>query len=254
MHTDLSNYPSMLDEFDYQRIDPGRILIVDDLPEHSAISASVLTRVGGHAVQETTSPAEALRIAREWLPDVILLDILMPEMNGLELAKLLREADCDVKLMFVTSKDSTFDRVRGLRNGDQFLTKPFHPMVLLEMVDSLLRGRRRKHGDSLTHGEANDNRPILESNSHTVTFAPNRVVRLSPKLWELLRALIDANGAVVYKTQLLRDLWNAEDGDPTLVEVTINRLRNRIELDPKHPELIIRAKGSYYYNLKRRPR
>jgi DNA-binding response OmpR family regulator len=251
MHNDFSAYSGMEDQPSYERIKPGRILVVDDKPYDSNKCAFVLAKVGGHVVRETSTPAEALQIARDWLPDVILLDIMMPETNGLELATLLRNTDCDARLMFVTGMDSTTDRIRGLRLGDQYLAKPFHPMMLLEMVDSLLRGRRRNNNNSLAHSEAGDLYPIFDVNARTVTISPDRVVQLSPKLWELLRALVAANGEYVSKSQLLRKMWNADENETSLVEVNIMRLRKRIELDPSLPELIIKAPGGYYYNLKR---
>ena len=250
MSNNLSAYPSIDELSDYERIEPGRILVVDDEIHASSACAFALTKVGGHSVRETTSPTEALQIAKDWRPDVILLDILMPETNGLELAKILRDAECDAQLMFVTGKDSTTDRIRGLRVGDQYLTKPFHPMMLLEMVDSLLRGRRRKLETASQHSDTNDWRPIFESNLRTVTIPPDRMVDLSPRLWEVLYTLVEANGAYVSKQQLLRDLWKGA-GASSLVDVTVSRLRREIEIDPSHPELIITASGGYYYNIKR---
>lgn len=251
MNDDLIEYPIEDDEIPYERIEPGRILIVDDKPKHSQSSASVLTEVGGHAVRETTSPTEALQIASDWSPDVILLDIMMPAMNGLELAKLLRKAHRDIALMFVTGKDSSNDKIRGMHFGDQYLTKPFNPMVLLEMVDSLLRSRRRLHDDATSYNDKGNHYPILEPNTRTVTFHSNRAVQLSPRLWEMLHVLVEAEGEVVPREQLMLKLWNDDAVNTNLVDVTINRLRQKIEIDPTHPELVIAKSRGYYFNMKR---
>lgn len=250
MQNDHSLNPNLDEPLPYERIEPGRILVVDDNDEDRLKCIDALKNTGGHIVRDTAFPNNALKIAQDWSPEVILIDILMPEINGLELAKMLRKAGCDAQLMFVSTLDSTNNKIRGLRLGEQYLSKPFNPDLLCELVDSLLRNRRRLQATPSERSEALDLRPIFSPNARTVIIPPNREVKLTPRLSEALHALVAANGAFVSKTQLLRDIWN-DAGDSRLVEVTISRLRKEIEIDPSHPELIITASGGYYYNMKR---
>ncbi len=206
MQNDHSLNPNLDEPLPYERIEPGRILVVDDNDEDRRKCIDALKNTGGHIVRDTALPKDAVKIALDWSPEIILIDILMPEINGLELAKMLRKAECDAQLMFVSTLDSMNNRIRGLRLGEQYLTKPFNPDLLCELVDSLLRNRRRLHADPSARA-ANDLRPIFGPSARTVTIPPNRKVKLTPRLSELLQALVAANGAYVSKEQLLHDLW-----------------------------------------------
>lgn len=228
-------------------IAPGRILIVDDEVDAGDYCAFALARVGKHEVRVTQSPRQARQLARDWRPDVILLDIEMREMDGLTLARLLQEDECDAHLMFVTRRNQTSHRIQGMNFADQYLAKPFHPEILLANVNAMLRRRRMTRGPS--SADETDGRLILDQKTHNVTIPPRPPVHLAPRQWELLTILVEAKGKVVTKERLLREMWQDTDADPGLVQVNISRLRKCIEVTPSQPELVIAAKGGYYFNM-----
>lgn len=226
---------------------PGRILIVDDEVEAGDYCAFALARVGKHEVRVTQSPTQARQLARDWRPDVILLDIEMPEMDGLTLARLLQEDKCDAHLMFVTRRNQTSHRIQGMNFADQYLAKPFHPEILLANVNAMLRRRRLTHGPS--SADRTDGRPILDQKTRSVTIPPRPPIHVAPKPWEVLTILVEAKRKVVTKKRLLREVWHDADADPGLVEVNISRLRKTIEVNPSQPELVISANGGYFFNV-----
>lgn len=228
---------------------PARILIVDDEIHASNVSAYAL-RVNGYEVTETQNPLEACEIAREQRPDVIILDIIMPDLDGISLAHRLRDDNCDAELMFVTSRKETETKVRGLEVGDQYLTKPFFLEELLAMVGALVRRRRRTRSEHPAGHEPADGLPIFDAEDDLVTVPHGRDARLTPKERAVLRALVEARGETVSKTQLLRDIWRADGTAGSLVEVNVLRLRKKIEINPRQPELIMTTPGGYYYNVR----
>lgn len=229
------------------------VLIVDDEVYASNVSAYSL-RMNGYEVVETQDPLEAREIARTWRPDIIILDILMPELDGISLAHLLKADKCDAELMFVTSEKKTATKVRGLAVGDQYLTKPFILEEMVAMVGALARRRPQWREEQPAGRDASDGLPFFDEKSDLVTVPNGRDARLSHVLRMLLRALVDARGEPVSKEQLLWDIWRAEDITQNLVEANVSRLRKKIEINPRQPELIMTTPGGYYYNVRRSER
>lgn len=230
---------------------PARVLIVDDSAKDISINTFVL-KVGGHQIRKTQSPQEARAIARDWQPDVILLDIIMPELDGISLAHQLRSDGCDAELMFVTSLTQTATKVRGLAVGDQYLTKPFDPEEMLAMIGALVRRRRRTFSRPRTSHQAEGGLPVFDPESEYVLVPHGRSNHLTRTERALLRALVEARGELVSKEELLWNIWHADDGRFSVIEVYIRRLRKKIELNPDQPELIMTASGGYYYNYNMR--
>ncbi len=228
---------------------PGRILIVDDCPKESSTSAFAL-RQDGHEVEETQYPLLACEIARLRPPDVVILDISMPELDGISLAHRLRDAGCDAELMFVTGVEELDMRVRGHEVGNYYLTKPFYPAELQAIVKALLRRRRYAPNGRPMSRELEHWMPKFDPNSDHVHVPYGRDNHLTRTERAVLRTLVEARGAIVSKEKFLRDIWHEEGPNDSLVHVYVSRVRGKIEINPQQPELVMTASGGYYYNVR----
>lgn len=244
---------------------PARILIVDDEEAARALSEGALSTVKGYEVQAEASTSKARQIARQWRPDVIILDITMPEMNGIALAALLRADGCDAELMFLTGDDKIDTKEEGLEIANQYLTKPYNTRELLAVVRVMLRTRRQQGAHARArytpaHPEIDALRPVFDETSDLVRIPRGRDARLTGVTRMLLLALLAGEGKPVSKRKLYEAVWMSgsttesratlKPGEKNLVEVSINRLRTKIEIDSTQPELIITARGGgYFYNL-----
>lgn len=241
----------------------ARILIVDDVERERILAEGALTTVKGYEIQAADSAEAARQIAREWRPDVVILDIGMPDIDGIALARLLRAEDCDAELMFLTGDKKLDTKEEGLDIADQYLTKPYNTRELLAVIRVLLRNRRRHHtsgGQSSHRREVDALRPVFHPASDLVKIPRGKVTRLQGNPRRLLLALLAGEGKPVPTGKLYAAVWQADcdqerrpevtPEDIALVHVTIKRLRSKIERDPSKPELIITVRGiGYYYNL-----
>lgn len=232
-----------------------RILIVDDEPSESAISQEALQRVAGYEVRVERFPLKALQVARSWKPDIIILDVTMPDLNGIILGKLLKADGCPADLMYVTAVEEMETKEQGLEVADQYLTKPFESRELLARVRVLVRKRQQLVNHDAAERDQNELRPIFDHASNTVRAPGGRTAKLTPTEKKLLLALLAANGKPVHRVKLLKDVWNVDEGDALsdkdLVQVNISRLRKKIEKSPREPELILTMQGGYCYRLTR---
>ncbi len=228
---------------------PTRILIVDDNRHHGEISKSALSLVNGYEVQAERNPLNARQIARDWKPDLIILDVFMPELDGITLGKLLKEDGCDADLMFVTGGKGMDTLVEGLRVGDEYLTKPYDPIELRARVGVLLRRRRPTSQRAQTTRAATSLLPVMTPGSATVRIPRGRDAKLTPTERRLLMALLETPGQPVPAETLLKKVWNSDLGDSSILHVTISRLRKQIEYNRKRPKLIITTSTGYYYNI-----
>ena len=207
---------------------PVRALVVDDEPSLGELIQMAL-RYEGWQVETATDGAAALAKARAFQPDVVVLDIMMPGLDGLEVLKRLRASGDDVAVLFLTAKDAVADRVVGLTaGGDDYVTKPFS----LEEVVARLRSLLRRTGRAVT-GYTD---PIirvgdltLDEESYEVTRA-GRPVELTAKEFELLRYLMRNPRRVLSKSQILDRVWNYDfGGQANVVELYISYLRKKID-------------------------
>lgn len=222
---------------------PVRVLVVDD--EASLVELlQMALRYEGWQVETATDGASALHKARTFEPDVIVLDIMMPGLDGLEVLRRMRATGDDAAVLFLTAKDSVNDRVVGLTaGGDDYVTKPFS----LEEVVARLRGLLRRTGRGIT-GYTD---PILRvgdltlnEDSYEVTRG-DRVIELTAKEFELLRYLMRNARRVVSKLQILDRVWSYEfEGNTSIVEIYISYLRKKI--DAGHPPMIHTVRGVGY--------
>jgi DNA-binding response OmpR family regulator len=228
----------------------ARILVVED-EEHLAQGL----RFNLEAERYEVEIAGNGRIAAEMLADperpfdLVILDLMLPEMSGFEVARRTRAAGNYAPILILTAKDATQDLVRGLEEGaDDYLTKPFHLDELLARVRGLLR-RRRWDGapaDESPPGPAK----VGEATVHFERFeidSPRGTIRLTTREMGLLRALIDREGEAVTRGQLLEEVWGLRPDTKTrVVDSFIVRLRRYVEPDPANPRYIVSVRGHGY--------
>jgi DNA-binding response OmpR family regulator len=227
-----------------------RILIVED-ESHLAEGLRFNLEAEGYAVEaveDAPTGERALNEAKEPF-DLVILDVMLPGMSGFELAQRIRAAGNFVPILILTAKDSAQDLIRGIEDGaDDYLTKPFHLDELLARVRGLLRRRR---WDGVTpQGDSMRSFQIGATTVHFDRFeleTPNEVVELTVREMGLLRALIDREGAIVSRGDLLQDVWGLRPDTKTrVVDSFIVRLRRYLEPDPAHPKHIVSVRGLGY--------
>ncbi len=218
-----------------------RILVVDDeLPITELLSMALSFE--GYQVSVASSGREALESAKSFRPDLIVLDVMMPDLDGFQVLKRLREERNDTPILFLTAKDSLEDRVAGLRLGsDDYLTKPFSLAELTARIEAVLR---RSHGSSTAPTRLTFTDLILDDETHEVIRAGHQV-ELTATEFKLLRFLMLNAGKVVSKSQILEHVWDYNfDGDANIVETYISYLRKK--LDAHGPSLIRTIRGVGY--------
>jgi DNA-binding response OmpR family regulator len=201
-----------------------RLLIVED-EKRLALSLAKGLTAEGYAVDVVHDGREGLHRATEGPYDLVVLDIMLPGMNGYRICAALRAAGHDVPILMLTAKDGEYDEAEGLDTGaDDYLTKPFSYVVLVARVKALLR-RRARPGPS----------PVHVRGGLTVDTAARRVLRdgtevaLTAKEFAVLEHLVVRAGEVVSKAEILDHVWDfAYDGDPNIVEVYISALRRKL--------------------------
>ncbi len=222
----------------------SRILLVEDAPDVQLIVADLL-RGHGHDVAVSGDGEEGLRMAAEQLFDLMILDVMLPGMNGFDFCRAVRERGFDGAVLMLTARDRVDDRVHGLSTGaDDYLVKPFDPKELLARVSALLR---RLGKTPLT--------PVLQYHfgDVAVDFERREVLRagsavsLAAKEMQLLRDLIDHRGQVLSRERLLSRVWHDQPFiGPRTVDVHIAWLRQKLETNPQTPRYIVTVRGEGY--------
>src|ERR1700690_198144 len=227
-----------------QRTDgtPIRVLVVDDEPSLAELLASVL-RFEGWDVRTAADGAGALRAAREFKPDAVVLDVMLPDFNGLEVLRRLREEQPRVCVLFLTARDAVEDRIAGITaGGDDYVTKPFSLEEVLARLRGLLRRAalaRAGGGSELAVGGLTMNEDAREVRRDG---AP---VDLTATEFELLRFLMRNPRRVLSKAQILDRVWNYDfGGQAHVVELYISYLRKKI--DANRDPLIHTVRGVGY--------
>jgi two-component system, OmpR family, alkaline phosphatase synthesis response regulator PhoP len=221
----------------------ARILLVEDEPALVITLTDML--VGeGYDVDSSTDGGEAKnRILRESF-DLVILDVMLPGMNGFDICKAVREQGYTMPILMLTARDQTRDKVQGLRTGaDDYLAKPFDPHELLARIEALLR-RAPAQTRSSDWQEFGDIRLDLQIGR---VFRAGEKVDLSERELALLRYLIERRGTVVSRDELLLKVWGYSTAPTTrTVDVHIAMLRQKLERDPKNPELIVTVHSQGY--------
>ncbi len=223
----------------------ARLLVVDDEPNIREL-LSVSLRFAGFDVATARDGVDALNTARTFDPDLVVLDVMMPGLDGFAVAETLRGRGDRVPILFLTAKDATEDRVQGLTlGGDDYVTKPFS----LEEVVARIRSILRRTAGAPTPATAPASRLafadlLLDDDTHEV-WKGDRLVELSPTEFNLLRYFLQNPGRVLSKSQILQTVWNYDfGGDGNVVESYVSYLRRKI--DTSEPRLLHTVRGVGY--------
>lgn len=221
------------------------ILVVDD----DALlrrSLSLQLEQAGYRASTAASAEDALALARRDRPDLILLDIGLPGMDGLEAIRQLHQS-MDVPVIFVSARRRELDTILGLELGaDDYITKPFNPDILLAHVKAVLRRSTRQASDPEEPADLIIGDIAIDPAAHTVTVA-DEAVELTAREFALLHALCLEAGRIISVDDLITRVWGAEFmGEPQVVYVHIRWLREKIEVDPNDPKRIVNVRGVGY--------
>ncbi len=220
-----------------------RILVVDDEPRMIGFIRMNL-ELEDHMVIEAHSGLDALDAIRTQLPDLVLLDVMMPELDGFETLRMLREFS-DIPVIMLTAKGEENDKVQGLELGaDDYITKPFGPRELSSRIKAIFRRLEKPSTEEAIL--AIDDRLSVDFNRREVIVGGERV-KLRPTEYRLLYHLIRNAGWTVPHDQLLQKVWGYEYRDEAhYVRLYVNYLRDKIEADPSNPQYIITERGVGY--------
>ncbi len=220
---------------------PDKILVVDDEPALLEMLALNL-RSSGYEVVTAIDGAAALEVARAQSPDLVILDLMLPELDGLTVCRSLRQAS-DTPILILTARTGELDKIIGLESGaDDYLTKPFSLGELQARIRALLRrAGPRRVSDEIRSGN------LLLNLISRRAFLGERELVLSPKEFSLLAELMRHQGAVLSRDLLLTRVWGYDFyGDSRTVDVHVRWLREKIEADPSQPERISTVRGIGY--------
>lgn len=227
---------------------PKQLLIVDD---EKAITSALVILLGSVGYQTTVvhSGEDALRQVDLLTPDLILLDISLPGLDGYEVCRYVRQQARYIPILMLTAKDQSWEKVMALELGaDVYMTKPFEPNELLAQIKALLRLAEQMDA----HMDESGERPLicgpllLYPQQHR-TLLEGRAIELSPKEFELLHFFMQQPGWVFGRQTILRQVWGYGRGDDSrTVDTHVQRLRSKIEMNPAQPQLLQTVRGFGY--------
>jgi len=229
----------------------ARLLVVDDEPNIVEL-LSMSLRYAGFEVATATNGREAMAEARRFRPDLMLLDVMLPDVDGFDVVRRLRGEGARVPVLFLTARDATEDKITGLTlGGDDYVTKPFSLEEVLARIRAVLRrlpgaGSNRDASAKLTFADIE-----LDDDTHEAWKAGS-VVGLSPTEFKLLRYFMQNPGRVLSKAQILDHVWNYDfGGEANVVESYVSYLRKKV--DTTEPRLIHTLRGVGYVMRLPRP-
>ncbi|ASS76739.1 DNA-binding response regulator [Tumebacillus algifaecis] len=200
-----------------------KILITDDDPHIRELIKHYLQKAGFHTL-EAQNGVEALRLVEQELPDLIVLDIMMPQMDGYEFCHTIKQ-EYDLPILMVTAKSESEQKIKGFQLGtDDYLVKPFDPLELVMRVKALLKRYRINASQTLRIGDVQ-----IDSLTYEVVSSDQRIA-LPPKEFELLYKLAGYPGQIFTRAQLIESIWGLDyEGDDRTVDVHVKRLRERLQ-------------------------
>ena len=229
----------------------NRILLVED-EELIREMIKIALEEEGYQVQTSSNGRTALNLLQnsnsEFNPDLIVLDLMLPEINGLDICRLLRYQGIIIPILVISAKGSETDRVLGLEVGaDDYLTKPFSMRELVARCRALLRRYRYSEQSVQSQTPVQKYRDISLFSQECRVVVRRKEVNLSPKEFRLLELFMSYPRRVWSREQLIDQIWGADFlGDSKTVDVHIRWLREKLELDPSNPEYIITVRGFGY--------
>ena len=220
----------------------SQVLVVDDDDTVAKVVLDYLARAG-HVAARAADGRRALESLERKVPDLVVLDLMLPEIDGLEVCRRVRGQHPDLPVIMLTALGEEDDRIAGLEVGaDDYLTKPFSPRELVLRVESVLR---RANGPATTG-------TVLTAGAITVDTSGRRATRdgvelpLTIRELDLLAFLMAHPGIAFNREQLMREVWGWTFGDQSTVTVHVRRLREKVEVDPTNPALIQTVWGIGY--------
>ncbi|MBC6806794.1 MtrAB system response regulator MtrA [Corynebacterium sp. MSK151] len=218
----------------------SKILVVDDDPAIAEMLTMVMEREGFDTVV-VDDGLEAVKAAERENPDLILLDLMLPGMSGVDVCRTVRETSA-VPIIMLTAKTDTVDVVLGLETGaDDYVTKPFKPKELVARVRARLRRQEDSPSETLEVGDL-----TIDVPGHAV-FRDGKEISLTPLEFDLLHTLASRPKQVFSRDELLEKVWGYQHtSDTRLVNVHVQRLRSKIELDPENPQIVLTVRGVGY--------
>jgi DNA-binding response OmpR family regulator len=224
--------------------DGTRVLVVDDEPTVREVVAGYLRR-DGHTVAEAADGTAALHLVESERFDLVVLDMMLPGVNGLDILRRIRQLG-DLPVIMLTARAEESDRVAGLELGaDDYVVKPFSPRELAARVNGVLR--RAAPRPPVNGARLDFDALVIDQRSREVVL-DGRLVDLTPKEFDVLAHLASSPREVFSRADLLRDVWQSSPDwqDPATVTVHVRRIRNKIEADPEHPRWITTVWGVGY--------
>ena len=226
-----------------------KILVVDD--EQSIVTLLKYNlETAGYIVEVAYDGEEALKKVETEQPELIVLDVMLPKKDGIEVCKTIRSDKNLVPIIMLTAKDDEFDRVLWLELGAyDYMTKPFSPREVVARVKAILR--RSQFVNEIEKEDVDDEDIIIGSirirPEFFEVYKEDELLELTPKEFELLLYLIERQGRVITREHMLNSVWNYEfAGDSRIVDVHISHLRDKLEENPKQPKLIKTVRGLGY--------
>ncbi len=227
-----------------------KILVVEDEP---ALQEALVYNMKkqGYEILTAADGAAALRLAREQKPDLVVLDIMLPVLDGFEVCRILRQ-ESNIPILMLTARDEEIDRVIGLEIGaDDYITKPFSMRELLARIKAMLRRVRLDRSDSdhqpITSGEILVFGNLSIDLTRREVQVNNQVISLKPKEFDLLLFLVRHKGQMLSRELILERVWGWDfSGGSRTVDVHVRWLREKIEPDPNKPERIVTVRGAGY--------
>jgi DNA-binding response OmpR family regulator len=231
---------------------PEKVLVVEDEPALLETLAYNLGRQG-YEVLTAADGLTALKVAREEHPDLIVLDIMLPGLDGFEVCRILRK-ETNVPILMLTARADEVDKVVGLELGaDDYLTKPFHMREFLARVKALLRRVRLTREEAASSEDQEPEGQVLTFGDLTIHLGRREVRRgghplhLRPREYDLLLFLAQNRGQVLSRDRILEQVWGWDYGGGTrTVDVHVRWLREKIEPDPAHPTRLVTVRGVGY--------
>ena len=218
----------------------GRVLIVDD-DSSLAEMLSIVLRNEGLDVSHVADGSSAMSAFRSVRPDLVLLDVMLPGMDGMEVCRRIR-AESGVAIVMLTARTDTLDVVVGLESGaDDYVVKPFKPQELIARIRARLRRGDEPEPERLEIGDL-----VIDVAGHSVR-RDGELLSLTPLEFDLLVALARKPWQVFSRETLLEQVWGYRHaGDTRLVNVHVQRLRSKIEYDPENPQFVVTVRGVGY--------
>ncbi|WP_040929510.1 response regulator transcription factor [Nosocomiicoccus massiliensis] len=224
-----------------------KILVVDD--ETSIVTLLKFNlEQNGFEVVTANDGLEAIEQVKKESPDVMVLDLMLPKMDGMDVVKTLRLDKIHVPVLMLTAKDDEFDKILGLEMGaDDYMTKPFSPREVVARVRAILRRIDFEANQVTTEDNTVKIGELTIDYDNYSIYKNDKKIDLTKKEYELLVYLSKNNGRVLSRDQLLNGIWQFDfDGDTRIVDVHIGKLREKIEDNPKSPKYIHTVRGFGY--------